>query len=742
MLLEDSNDKALEFLKRAFVHGSKSAYETLRGAMTRHYSWWSDSHRSAAACALGEALMERFPGGERENEAVDVLRNCHVESLLADIFLKRFKEGRSAETEVIWLLGKARDLYHLQNDEHVVQQLVVALSSKTASTEGRIAAANYLYGAAAPGRASSDSLEEWRLLRAKLDTALRIDPSPTAMARHADALVSAAVNVSSSPPDADLQSARSEALRIAASEYEMQLDQVTADQLARLAVLTWRGFVATTPSRHIHEYFRVLVQRGDASAENTIAFLNAVGTEPAATTPSILPDAFERDRSSRRDSLCHLDKLTSAIDVQQSLYLRLTQMRGFPDVAAEVVGRSDLWGRSGNALYSMLPEGTAVLLYAHDYMRHCVWLLDRTGIAAFESLYSVDGLIDGQLKNFYRTEGISAAQSTRAPTPKGFTLDESDSRLLENGRNASIPSGNDALRPLSLLLLPGAISKQLPTYKHLIVVPYGQIGAVPFSALTLLSDGSALLDHVSISVAPSIVDLFASGMPYDRGEGYRRKVPPACVDRETSGPARSGSSTGTIQEALIVGDPDFSSGDPDFELPQLPGSRAEALEVAQELNVGALTGEQATPASVLAQAENVRLLYFATHGVSYSRNGLKGFLALAGGRWTADEIQRTCLARTRLAVLSACQTGLGQVTDGGMIGLARAFQIAGVSDVVMSLWKVNDRATHDLMTRFVHEIRMGTAPHEALRTAMIVTRKTYTARKHWASFTLFSDAIE
>ena len=87
-------------------------------------------------------------------------------------------------------------------------------------------------------------------------------------------------------------------------------------------------------------------------------------------------------------------------------------------------------------------------------------------------------------------------------------------------------------------------------------------------------------------------------------------------------------------------------------------------------------------------------------------------------------------------VLSACQSGLGFNHDGGVIGLARSFQKAGVPRVVMSLWSVSDEATLYLMDHFQLQA-MANVPAEALRLAMLDTRKKYPDPALWAAFTLF-----
>jgi CHAT domain-containing protein len=120
------------------------------------------------------------------------------------------------------------------------------------------------------------------------------------------------------------------------------------------------------------------------------------------------------------------------------------------------------------------------------------------------------------------------------------------------------------------------------------------------------------------------------------------------------------------------------------------------------------------------------------------------FIALAGeGRfeeiWTAEEIEHHGMP-VKLVVLSACQTGLGGELDGGISGLARAFQLAGSPRVVMSLWSVYDDSTAELMSDFVSRLR-NHAPAEALRLSMLELRKTRPDPAHWAAFSIFGTPL-
>ena len=91
------------------------------------------------------------------------------------------------------------------------------------------------------------------------------------------------------------------------------------------------------------------------------------------------------------------------------------------------------------------------------------------------------------------------------------------------------------------------------------------------------------------------------------------------------------------------------------------------------------------------------------------------------GILTAQEIAFLPLNGVETAVLSACETGLGKVAGGeGLIGIQRAFQIAGVRTTVASLWKVNDQATRVLMERFYRNLWEKEMSHlDALREAQL-----------------------
>ena len=111
------------------------------------------------------------------------------------------------------------------------------------------------------------------------------------------------------------------------------------------------------------------------------------------------------------------------------------------------------------------------------------------------------------------------------------------------------------------------------------------------------------------------------------------------------------------------------------------------------------------------------------------------------GILTAKEISRMDFKGLDLVVLSACETGLGEVTGEGVFGLQRGFKKAGAQTIIMSLWKVNDKPTKELMTEFYRNLVAGKSKREAFISAQDKIRVKYIDPKMWAGFVMI-DGIE
>ena len=87
--------------------------------------------------------------------------------------------------------------------------------------------------------------------------------------------------------------------------------------------------------------------------------------------------------------------------------------------------------------------------------------------------------------------------------------------------------------------------------------------------------------------------------------------------------------------------------------------------------------------------------------------------------------------------LSACETGLGNTNGGeGVFGLQRAFKLAGAKTIIMSLWKVDDKATSELMQSFYKKWLNGMDKHKAFRLSQMELKKKYKSPHYWAGFVI------
>ena len=421
----------------------------------------------------------------------------------------------------------------------------------------------------------------------------------------------------------------------------------------------------------------------------------AVGSRPAREAPRFIVDAswepVQAAAAFDRAAALHKDDLRALYGAKQMRPPVLATLDRERVVAALTVARPDY------------PEGTEVLFYAaHDDWLE-MWVVTSAGIRAAARVRPLSAVTTAAA-SLRAALGVDARNVMRGLHRRGLVLEVAA---------AAPPPLAPALRQLSELLLPKPIGDALAGGQHLVVVPALGLGTVPFVLLGP-AGGSPLIDHMTVSIASSLYDLTKSFDP------WRAPTPGA---------------------SLVVGNPLFANH-PVYLLPPLAGAEHEANEVAALLGSKPLLGLHATEDAVVLAASSAEIIHLATHGLSASEAALdESFLALAPGPatdgwWTGREIVSQSLRRTRLAVLSACQTGLGQVHVAGIIGLARAFQKAGVPRVIMSLWNVDDTTTAALMIAFTR--RLATEmPAAALRHAMLEVRETRPDPALWAAFALF-----
>jgi CHAT domain-containing protein len=182
----------------------------------------------------------------------------------------------------------------------------------------------------------------------------------------------------------------------------------------------------------------------------------------------------------------------------------------------------------------------------------------------------------------------------------------------------------------------------------------------------------------------------------------------------------------------------------------LPGARDEVCRIARLFpadQAAVFTGPDATEENVKTSplVASARNLHFAVHGFldesHPDRSGLqlaRGSSSVEDGLLRVREISNLDL-HADLVVLSACQSGMGRVISGeGLIGMSRAFLYAGAGSIVVSLWKVDDEATSDLMVSFYSQLRAVGDKSEALRRAKLelIDQSRYSHPYFWAAFIL------
>lgn len=313
------------------------------------------------------------------------------------------------------------------------------------------------------------------------------------------------------------------------------------------------------------------------------------------------------------------------------------------------------------------------------------------------------------------------------------------------------------------------IQKHLTGVQKIYFAPDGVYNEINLNTLTD-SAGVSLLDKLSIHVVTSTKELIGEkrasraalkkSLLIGRPSYKLRSASTKANEGELRGDGTSARTGRWLQGAS------FSD---------LPGTQKEIEQIAGILRpsvpVETYLGEHARE-EIIKKATDANILHIATHGFfiadkanefdTYNRKEdnfadpmLRSGIVLAGvesfqhgnsiaseddGILTALEVCNLKLENTELVVMSACETGLGEIRYGeGVYGLQRAFRIAGAKSMIMSLWKVDDQATQEMMVAFYnHWIKNGDK-RKAFEAAQIEIRKRYKYPYYWGAFVLLGD---
>jgi CHAT domain-containing protein len=280
------------------------------------------------------------------------------------------------------------------------------------------------------------------------------------------------------------------------------------------------------------------------------------------------------------------------------------------------------------------------------------------------------------------------------------------------------PADSSTSARLYQLLIASAGSLQRA---NLFIIPDRWLHFVPFVALQDPTSGRYLVRDHAVSYAPSATLLL-------------------------SNLARPPQHFSQASKVLAVGNPAFDQRA--FPLQTLPFAESEARRIASLYTVhNPLTGRDATDSTLQRMAPDFDILHFAGHAVVGRNAPQLSHLVLApagrsDGAVFSTEIARWKLPRTRLVVLSGCNTADGKLSaTEGASSLARAFFTAGVPAVVSSLWAIEDDDTADFFVAFHERLVKGDSPAVALRETQIKWlgdgRKAAHPIRSWAAFQLF-----
>ena len=296
------------------------------------------------------------------------------------------------------------------------------------------------------------------------------------------------------------------------------------------------------------------------------------------------------------------------------------------------------------------------------------------------------------------------------------------SSLRNELENPGASSGN-SLRAKSKILYSQLISpvlSKISSSKKLVVIPYNEIGYLPFEMLQDEEEKNLLLRKFDIS--------------YNYSANF--------LSSEQSG------STGSY---AVLGMAPFSEeGNNELALPALVASGEEISDLPGKLYKGAA----ATKDQFEKESGSLPVIHLATHAVANDADPLGSFIEFYGvkrdsvnsHRLYEKEIYNLDLKNAGLVILSACETGDGRVVNGeGIISLSRAFSYAGCKSVITSLWKADDRATSFILKQLHHYLRKGYAKDAALRRAKLDylenddVEERYKTPAYWAHLVLVGD---
>ena len=298
------------------------------------------------------------------------------------------------------------------------------------------------------------------------------------------------------------------------------------------------------------------------------------------------------------------------------------------------------------------------------------------------------------------------------------------------------------------------IESELAGKTRLTIIPEEQLFYIPFEVL-LPSNEKNSFDKLDYLVKQLDINYHYSATAYEQLQAKTKIEDGSLLAFAPVFEKEIAFSAATRSLNIFQDSTDLYRGFDNDSFSPLPGSKKEVKGIAQILDNKAestvLLQEKATKIALIEKIEEkpYQFIHLATHGlVNYDNPKLSGLACYRAEDNTthsdfyfANEIQTQDI-RADLVVLSSCESGIGQLVSGeGLIALNRSFIYSGANNVLFSLWKIDDRYSSDLMTKFYKNYTEGKSYTAALRAAKLgLLEDTTTASpRYWAPFILMGE---
>lgn len=499
-----------------------------------------------------------------------------------------------------------------------------------------------------------------------------------------------------------------------------------------------------------------------ARARNLLDLLASAGAELSQGVPAELAEKkrhLELQISSLTQNLLRFRGVGAKEDianVQRTLDAHINEQNrligSLKDPAARARQAQPL---SSQQIQQLLDDNTLLLQFRLDDNRSHLWAVTRTGITyhPLKPRAEIEKIAD-QL--------YQALIEHHEPQRLG----ETESKALERQRAGAIQYRKSSSE-LSTLILSG-VAPHLGK-KRLVIVADGRLQFISFEALPLpksvaANEASQSSRHLWLLLNNEIVyqpSASALAMVRRTPRPTPSKTVAVLADPVFNEPGNGSLSSSRRQDAGLPADVAKVKlarslrdiGDEDVPLQRLEYSLKEANAIAAVAPRGSwmkAVGFKANRALATSPLlKQFSIVHFATHGIVNDKNPELSGIVLSmfdergqpdDGYLTLRDIYNLALP-VKLVVVSACQTGIGKPVRGeGLIALTRGFMNAGAQSVVVSLWRVADETTAELMKRFYHHMlgRNKLSPAAALRQAKIEMSQEYHPY-YWSGFVLQGD---